>query len=363
MNIQLTDTATLHPLVLPARADAAPSDVIRTYADVRNTSIRETTGRDDDVLTAEELLPVLYSSRASQKRQWYIEEFGEMVGCVAVDMLQDAEADTAIGVIALLHAHSGRGIGTATLHHLESEMRAAGVRALLCWVEHRGGTDDVLAAPTGYGTIPRDGAARFLERHGFVLEQIERASMLTWDDDSTAALENAFETAQSHAQDYRVVQWMLPTPAEYVDGYAWMKSRMSTDVPDADLGIPEEIWDADRVRELERRQAAKGFALQVTAAQHIVTGELSAFNELAIRRSSPSDVTHQYDTLVLADHRGHRLGMLVKSAGLLTWRGQSPDSPSVITYNAEENRPMLDINEAIGFAPIAYEGAWKKELT
>lgn len=363
MDIDLTDTATLHPLVLPARADAAPSDVIRTYAGVRNASIHETTGRDDDTLSAEELLPVLYSSRASQKRHWYIEESGEMIGCMAVDMLQDAEADTAIGVIALLQAHCGTGIGTAALDHLESEMRAAGVRSLLCWVEHRGDGSDVLAAPTGFGTVPRDGAARFLERHGFVLEQIERASALTWDDSTAAALQKSLAAAQSHAQDYRIVQWMLPTPIEYIDGYAWMKSRMSTDVPDADLGTPEEIWDAERVRELERRQAAKGFALQVTAAQHIVTGELCAFNELAIRKSDPNGVTHQYDTLVLAGHRGHRLGMLVKAAGLLGWREQYPQSPRVITYNAEENRPMLEINEAVGFTPFAYDGAWKKELT
>ena len=362
MSIDLTDSATLHPLVLPARADAAPSDVIRTYAEVRNTSIRETTGRDDDTLSAEELLPVLYSSRASQRRQWYIEASGEMIGCMAVDMLQDAEADTAIGVISILQAHCGIGIGAAALQHLESEMRAAGVRSLLCWVEHHGGGDDLLAAPTGFGAVPRDGAARFLERHGFVLEQIERASALTWDDGIAAALQNSLAAAQSHAQEYRVVQWMLPTPAEYVDGYAWMKSRMSTDVPDADLGTPEEIWDGDRVRELERRQAAKGFVLQVTAAQHVSTGELCAFNELAIRTADPNALTHQYDTLVLAGHRGHRLGMLVKAAGLLGWREQYPQSPRIVTYNAEENLPMLAINEALGFAPFAYEGAWKKEL-
>jgi hypothetical protein len=137
---------------------------------------------------------------------------------------------------------------------------------------------------------------------------------------------------------------------------------MSTDVPDADLGMPEEAWDAERVAREDERTAAKGWVMQVTAAQHTSTGELCAFNELTLG-PDPTATTHQYDTLVLAEHRGHRLGMLVKTAGLIAWRSHHPDSPRVITYNAEENRPMLSINESIGFTAFAYEGAWRKDLT
>lgn len=361
--IPLPAGAILRPLELPARADAGPTPKIREYAAVRNASLREQTGRDDHHQTAESLLPMLRSDVDMRRRQWSIEHGERIIGCLAFTILQDDGATTAIGAIALLTAHGGQGIGSAVLSFAEAQARQAGVRRLLSWHEHRGEPGaGALLSPTGSGSVPRDRAARFLERHGFTLEQVTRVSELRWSDDTDARLEALQHDAQQHATGYRIVQWMLPTPDDRIDGYAWLKSRMSTDVPDAELGMPAEVWDADRVRRHDERYVVRGSRVQVTAAEHSGTGELCAFNELAIVGPDTAK-TDQEDTLVLSDHRCHRLGMLVKTAGLRAWHERFPHSSRVVTYNAEENRPMLSINEAIGFTPIAYEGAWKKELT
>ncbi|MGW9626817.1 GNAT family N-acetyltransferase [Microbacterium sp. NPDC055521] len=364
MSVTLPAGATLRPLELPARADAGPSPAVCAYAAVRNEVLIETTGRDDDCLTASELLSTLSSTPDRDRLHWAIELGGDIVGRCALDILHDDGGATAFVTVALLRRAWGRGIGPAAYAQLETMARDAGVRKLLHWSEHHDAETPLprLDSPTGFGSAPLDRAARFLQRTGFRLEQVERGSTLAWRESTGERLRSLRGDAADHAADYRIVQWTMPTPDEQVEGYAWMKSRMSTDVPDGDLGMPEETWDAERVRREESRLTQRGWTLLVTAAQHVVTGELCAFNELALGQDERSS-THQFDTLVLSEHRGHRLGMLVKTAGLLAWRDKHPLSARVTTWNAEENRPMLSINEAIGFTPIAYEGAWRKDLT
>lgn len=364
MSIRITESATLHPLVLPARADAGPNEAIRIYAEVRNRAIRDVAGRSDQGMTAEALLPVLRTTPTVTRAQWSIAVDDEIVGVAPLNILGDSDGKSAVLFVNLLRRAWGRGIGSAAFAELESVARSHGVERLLAWVEHPSPSDTqaTLDSPTGYGSIPRDHHARFLLRHGYTLEQVERVSTLTWTDETLQRISALHAGAEEKAARYRVVQWMLPTPAEHIAGYAHMKAHMSTDAPDADLSMPAERWDADRVIRHDARYTQGGYTVLVTAAQHVATGELCAYNELSIS-PHPTATSHQEDTLVLSAHRGHRLGMLVKTAGLLSWRDQHPASPDVITYNAEENRPMLDINEAIGFAPISYEGAWKKDLT
>lgn len=79
--------------------------------------------------------------------------------------------------------------------------------------------------------------------------------------------------------------------------------------PSAGLEEPEDVWTAERVRENDDRQERNPRTRNLEHLERVVAGH-----------------------------------------------------PSVLTFNAEENRPMLAVNDAVGFVGIAYEGAWRKDL-
>ena len=99
----------------------------------------------------------------------------------------------------------------------------------------------------------------------------------------------------------------------------------------------------------------------VTVALHAGTGEVAAYTHLAWPEEHPAGVW-QEETLVLPHHRGHGLGMWTKLANLARLVEANPEARRVHTWNAVENRPMLAINDALGFVPVGVEGCWQKRL-
>ena len=230
------------------------------------------------------------------------------------------------------------------------------------WTLHRPQEEERMLVPaTGCGRIPATPLADIITDAGYSLEQVERNSEYDLHSDDTELLRMLAEASAFAGPDYRVREWNAPTPPELRDGYAAVLARLSTDAPSGDMDFVAEQYDAARVVRRDARLLAADRLLSVVAVEHVPSGELVAYNELMIG-ADRSGVTHQFGTLVAAHHRGRRLGIIVKCANLLRWREQMPTSPVVSTFNAEENRPMLDINEAIGFVPVSYAGAWQKRI-
>ncbi|QMU98051.1 GNAT family N-acetyltransferase [Microbacterium esteraromaticum] len=349
-------------LSVPETLDAPEAADFHAFVALNNAICLSDTGLDDFARSAEEMLPHWRESTDEVHLTLLAREAGAIVGAVTVSHAT-AEPTSAEFDLMVLPENWGRGIETALLAAAEAEVRALGRRVIQAWTLHRPDPDaDTFVPKTGWGRATRTPHAQLLADDGFVLEQVERNSAFDLQADPSPIERMLADALAVAGDDYRLVEWTIPTPPALRSGYAWALSRMSTDAPSGDLEVDEEIWDADRIARRDARFVDGGQTVSVAAVEHVPTGTLAAFNELVIG-ADPTGVTHQYCTLVLKEHRGHRLGQIVKCANILRWRGIAPQSPRITTFNAEENRPMLDINEAMGFRPASYAGAWQKKLS
>ena len=293
-----------------------------------------------------------------------VNDGGDLVGIGNCSYERTSGASASVSV-AVRPDDRGQGIEDALLEELERIAREAGKTVLdtYSFVSAASMTGDLLPAPTGYGSVPADDDwTRFFLKHGYTLGQIERASAFDLQGDMDPVQRILDEALDIAGPEYEPLWWLAPTPSEYVDGYAAAVSRLSTDAPSGDLEVDEIAWDAERIRHRETMKLDAGIALAVTAVLHIPTGEIVAYNEIQVLadRTRPSE---NIGTLVVAGHRGKRLGTIVKAYGLLKWHEAFPDSPVVQTFNAEENRYMLDVNERVGFMPVCWTGEWQKKLS
>lgn len=287
----------------------------------------------------------------------------DVVGFATVSAPQKDNTHLADLELYVHPAHVDDGVDQALLTAAEEFAAEHGRTSLVTWTEQVGEPapgPDALEPPTGAGLV--DGtshSARLLAANGYVLEQAERYSLLRLPLPE-GLLDQLQAAAAAHAGDeYRLITWTDRTPDEWVDQLAVLATRMSTDVPSGNLDFEESTWDADRVRTWERQGAESQHGYLLTAAEHVPTGTLVAHTVLRYPVNFP-EIVFQEDTLVLSEHRGRRLGMLVKTENLRRLAQVRPGAARVHTWNAEENRYMLDINVALGFRPTGVAAMWQK---
>ncbi|HCS61680.1 MAG TPA: GNAT family N-acetyltransferase [Microbacterium sp.] len=361
----MTETLTkivITSMVIPSRTDAPDSEEFRTMIDLRNQMTRIDAGIDDLDDTPEQILPSWLDQTDRLRRGFIARSHGQIVGAASITTSSQPGTTSAELELMLLPAQWESGVGRALLERAEQETLALGRDALLTWTLHPADPRERMLKPaTGWGEVAPTPMSDLLEMSGHTLEQVARNSVLALDGSLERAKQSLTTATAFAGSDYRLISWTLPTPRELRAGYAGVIARMATDVPSGNLDITAETWDAERIVRHDAQFAAGGQTVSVAAVIHEPTGNMVAINELCIG-SDLAGVTHQWGTLVVKEHRGKRLGTIVKCANLLRWHEVAPDSPKISTFNAEENRPMLDINEAIGFVAASYAGAWQKKL-
>ncbi|MET0821087.1 MAG: GNAT family N-acetyltransferase [Aeromicrobium sp.] len=349
---------TIDELVMPAALDAPGGGDFIEYATLRNDVETHTLGTDLLAMGLHEMLSEYVSTGTRARRHLVARDGGVMVGRAIITTRPLTPETGAYLMVDVLPAHRRRGIGTALLAAAEAAATDAGAPVLKVAVAHsvRDGGARV-EPPTGFGDLPADDpGVRFLRAHGYALEQVTRISLL----DADRLRAGALPAPAGASDDYRVLAWTGPTPGQWIDELAALRTRMSTDAPSAGMVIVPDPWDEGRVREHDERIASSGRTMLTAAVEHVPSGVLAGFTEIIV--SEGDAVAVQEDTLVLTDHRGRRLGMLLKKANAEQLVAAFPSVEAVVTWNAEENRPMLDVNEQMGFEEIGREGGWQKHV-
>jgi GNAT superfamily N-acetyltransferase len=240
-------------------------------------------------------------------------------------------------VIVEVHPdHRRRGIGTALLCGVLAEMTAAG--------------RTVLFAETDAGG-PGDG---FATAHGLRVVETDRVSLLRLADVDWPDVEAA---AAGSPPGYRLVSTVGRTPDELLESYTRARTAMN-DAPHGAADLEAFVFTPEWVRDAETALRKLGELRLVFAVA--ADGEVAGFTEVLVGRQPQR--AHQHDTAVVPAHRGHGLGLWIKSAMLVALRAERPDVTEIETGNSTANQHMLAINQRLGFRPWREVNSWQGDV-
>jgi GNAT superfamily N-acetyltransferase len=275
-------------------------------------------------------------------------ENGQAAGIAYIELYRRENTHVARLDVRVLPDARRRGVGTALVETVAQEAARSGRRELTCM-------DEVPSRP-GYV----DTAARFARHLGFAPAQhmVRRNLRLPMEPGQLEALR---ASPRADPAGYVMRTFGNRWPDEYLEDRCELGRRMSTDVPTGEQELDEEVWDTDRVRQIEALLEAQNRDKVTTVAEHVASGRLVGFTEVAIPRGDPEWVW-QHDTLVIREHRGHGLGFAMKLANVTALLTAYPQVRCVSTWNAAENEQMIAVNDELGYDVTGTSTHWLKQI-
>lgn len=254
---------------------------------------------------------------------------GTPVGSVVVNTSSYDNLDLAWLAVKIDPAHRRNGFGTAALETAYDVCREMN-RDLL-----------------GLDGWESDQTRSFAKATGFDLksQSINRRQHLA--EVPSEGIAQLYAAADEVAADYELLRFDGRTPDDLMDDLARMSEAIN-DAPLDDLEYEDEVYSPDRIRAYEHAQIESGFRFHRVVARHRVTGDLAGHTVVTVDTERP-ELGDQHDTAVAREHRGHRLGVLLK-ADMVRWLAEDePQLATIDTWNAESNDHMIAVNELLGY--------------
>lgn len=248
---------------------------------------------------------------------------GKVVGVAELELPLTENLEVASAEVSVLPEHRRRGTGRALWQAVVERARAAGRTRV-------GGevSIDLEVAGAGFAFATAMGA-----------EEKHREDHLIADLPVAAApVDPAYE----------LVSWRGRCPDEHRGAYLSMRNQMNADVPTGDLELDVTVLDDARLASSEER-LARSYDVRVAAARRRSDGVFGGYSLLFVPHGA--DFGWQDDTLVMPEHRGHRLGAALKVANYAAL----PEHVRLVhTWTAPSNAAMHHTNTALGFRVVEH---------
>ena len=198
---------------------------------------------------------------------------------------------------------------------------------------------------------------RFAEQRGFTCGSRDVHQLLDLPVDAGRLDELA---RRADPGEYRIWTWAGGCPDDLIPGYVALRSRFMSEIPKGAIEYDPEVWDESRLRAEETKWHAQQ-RTWFTSVAIAPSGEVVGHTLMVLPGHDPEPV-YQGDTMVLPEHRGHRLGLALKVANLRAMQAAQPGRRVVHTWNAEDNGPMVAVNQAMGFRSVEQMGVYQRNL-